>query len=52
LHAGEGLDSKAEASAAFGLVYGYEPVTATVASAGIKDTTTGAIAMRRPMLQY
>jgi 2'-5' RNA ligase len=43
----EGL-GKDEASAAFGLVYGYEPITATIASAGIKDTTTGAITVLTP----
>jgi 2'-5' RNA ligase len=43
----EGLD-KAQASAAFGLIYGYEPITATVASAGIKDTATGATTVLAP----
>jgi hypothetical protein len=39
----EGLD-KATAAMAFGLLYGYEPITATVAAVGIKDTATGAVA--------
>jgi hypothetical protein len=38
----EGLD-EAGAATAFGLLYGYEPITATVTSVGIKDTATGAI---------
>jgi len=38
----EGLD-KAGAAMAFGLLFGYEPITATVASVGIKDTATGTI---------
>ena len=40
----EGLD-KAGAAMAFGLLYGYEPITATVASAGIKDTRTGEVTL-------
>jgi 2'-5' RNA ligase len=38
----EGLD-KATAAHAFGLLYGYEPITATVSAVGIKDTVTGSI---------
>jgi hypothetical protein len=30
---------------AFGLLYGYKPITATVVSVGTKDTTSGAITM-------
>jgi 2'-5' RNA ligase len=40
----EGLD-KAAAAKAFGLLQGYEPITATVGQAGIKDTATGAITL-------
>jgi hypothetical protein len=38
----EGLD-KAQAPQAFGLLYGFEPIKATVSAAGIKDTVTGSI---------
>jgi 2'-5' RNA ligase len=38
----EGLD-KVQAATAFGLLYGYQPITATISSVGIKDTATGAI---------
>jgi 2'-5' RNA ligase len=38
----EGLD-KSEAGRAFGLLAGYRAIAATVTSAGIKDTATGAI---------
>jgi 2'-5' RNA ligase len=40
----EGLD-ESEAAQAFGLLAGYRPITATVTSAGIKDTATGAITL-------
>ena len=40
----EGLD-KMQAARAFGLLLGYEPITATVTSAGIKDTRTGEITL-------
>lgn len=40
----EGLD-KAQVGQAFGLLYGYEPITATVSAAGIKDTATGSITL-------
>jgi hypothetical protein len=40
----EGLD-KAQAAQAFGLLYGYEPITATISGAGIKDTVTGSITL-------
>jgi len=40
----EGLD-KDDAAKAFGLLYGYVPITTTVASIGIKDTVTGAITL-------
>jgi hypothetical protein len=42
----EGLD-EAQAAGAFGLLLGYEPITATVTSTGIKDTRTGEIALLR-----
>lgn len=38
----EGL-TNSEAGEAFGLLFGHEPITATVTSAGIKDTRTGEI---------
>ena len=38
----EGL-SKAEAAQAFGLLSGYQPITAQVTATGIKDTATGTI---------
>jgi 2'-5' RNA ligase superfamily len=40
----EGLD-QAQAGRAFGLLYGCEPITATVSAAGIKDTVTGSITL-------
>lgn len=40
----EGLD-KAQAGQAFGVLYGYEPITATVSAVGIKDTATGSITL-------
>jgi hypothetical protein len=40
----EGLD-KSEAGRAFALLAGYRPITATVTSAGLKDTATGAITL-------
>lgn len=40
----EGLDH-AEAAKAFGLLLGYEPITATVSATGIKDTATGSITL-------
>ncbi len=40
----EGLDRDGAAKA-FELLYGHEPITAAVASIGIKDTETGAIAL-------
>jgi hypothetical protein len=40
----EGLD-QASAAKAFGLLYGYQPIAATVTSTGIKDTATGTITM-------
>ena len=40
----EGLDGL-EAGRAFGLLADYQPITAEVASAGIKDTATGAITL-------
>jgi len=40
----EGLD-KMQAARASGLLLGYEPITATVTSAGIKDTRTGEITL-------
>ena len=40
----EGL-GKSEAARAFGLLAGYQPITAAVASAGVKDTATGAITL-------
>jgi hypothetical protein len=38
----EGLGTT-QASAAFGLIYEYEPITVAVESVGIKDTASGAI---------
>jgi 2'-5' RNA ligase superfamily len=40
----EGLD-EAQAAKAFALLLRYEPITATVSSAGIKDTRTGEITL-------
>ncbi len=40
----EGLD-RAETARAFGLLAGYQPVSATVTSVGVKDTATGAITL-------
>jgi 2'-5' RNA ligase len=40
----EGVN-QAEAAKAFGLLYGYEPIAATVTATGIKDTATGSITM-------
>lgn len=40
----EGLDG-AQAGQAFELLYGYEPIAATVSAAGIKDTATGSITL-------
>jgi 2'-5' RNA ligase len=40
----EGL-GQAEAAKAFGLLFGYEPITATVSATGIKDTATGSITL-------
>jgi 2'-5' RNA ligase superfamily len=40
----EGLD-KAETTKAFGLLFGYEPITATVSAAGIKDTVAWSITL-------
>jgi hypothetical protein len=37
--------NRAEAARAFGLLYGYEPIAATVTATGIKDTTTGAVTL-------
>jgi hypothetical protein len=34
-----------EAGRAFGLLADYQPITAEVTSAGIKDTATGAITL-------
>jgi 2'-5' RNA ligase len=38
---------EAEAAKALGLLLGYQPITATVTSAGIKDTRTGKITSLR-----
>ena len=43
----EGLDAP-QAGKAFGLLAGYQPITAEVTSVGIKDTTTGAITLLTP----
>jgi hypothetical protein len=43
----EGLDGP-EAGKAFGLLADYQPITAEVTSAGIKDTATGAITLLIP----
>jgi 2'-5' RNA ligase len=40
----EGMN-QAEAARAFGLLYGYEPIAATVTATGIKNTTTGTITL-------
>ena len=40
----EGLD-RSEAARAFGLLADYQPITAEVTSAGIKDTATGSITL-------
>jgi len=40
----EGLD-RSEAGRAFGLLAGYQPITAQVTSAGLKDTATGDITL-------
>jgi hypothetical protein len=40
----EGL-SRTQAAQAFGLLHGYEPVTATVSEFGIKDTATGSVTL-------
>jgi 2'-5' RNA ligase len=40
----EGL-GQAEAVKAFGLLFGYEPIAATVSATGIKDTATGSITL-------
>jgi 2'-5' RNA ligase len=43
----EGLGTT-QASAAFGLIYEYEPITVAVESVGIKDTASGAISVLVP----
>lgn len=40
----EGLN-KAQAARAFGVLYGYEPITAIVSAVGIKDTGTGSMTL-------
>jgi hypothetical protein len=37
--------NEAQAARAFALLYGYEPITATVTATGIKDTMTGAMTL-------